>query len=252
MHPIGVDRAGATVLMQAFAISDAGDKRYATVRWDPIEQVKVQEWTVEGDRLVWPRHYAVYDVFLTQSYPNLNANDAKAAPAKIRCYSLADGKLVHELMTDFACVELDRIQGNFLLGIGYDGKWIARGNSRHYAPQPPYAYDLWDLPSREKVRVFKLTKQDPVALGPGGQYVVRVLDANTFEVHEPFVLKKAVAKVATPGRPERFEFSPNGDRVAAALSDTTVAVWDTMPWRKQVGEQLARWPRCGTTSPRMP
>jgi hypothetical protein len=148
--------------------------------------------------------------------------------------------LVHELKTDLPCVELDRIQGDFLLGTGYDSKWLTRGNTHRYTPQPPYAYDLWDLPSREKVRVFELGKQVPVVLGPGGQYVIRVLDANTFEIHEPFVLKKAVAKVATPSRPERFEFSPDGSLLAAALSDTTIVTWETTPWRRQVGEQLAR------------
>lgn len=240
MHPIGVDENGATVLMQQYVRRKFEDDRYATLRWDPIRQVKLQEWTVEGDLMGWPHYYASYDVLRKHVYPPLDRSDVKVPAAKIRCYSLADGKLVHELITDFAWVEPDRIQGNFLLGVGYASKWIQRRNSHIYTPQPPYAYNLWELPSRQKVRVFTRERKDTAALGSGGQYVLRVLDANTFEIHEPFVLKKAVATVATPCRAERFEFSPDGSRVAVALAETTILVWDTAPWRKQIAEQLAR------------
>ena len=243
MYPIGVDAGGATVLMQKFTVSNFGPvHRYPTLRWDPFRQVKLQEWTVEGGRTERPRYYAPYDVLLQQTFPQVGVNDVKVDAAKIRCYSLSDGKLVHELTTDFSCGDLDRhrIQGNFLLSIGYDSKWIKRRNTHTYAPQPPFAYDLWELPSREKVRVFELGRQAPSALGPGGLFVVRVLDTNTFAIHEPFVLRKAVTKVVTPTRAERCEFSPNGSLVAVALADTTIVVWDTTVWRKQVGERLVR------------
>ncbi len=240
MHPIGVDEAGATVLMQAFAISMGGEPRFATVRWDLAKRAKVQEWTVEGYRTEPPRHYAPYDVTLDIKYPEVGAAGKKADPATIRCYSLADGKLTHELRTEFGSVDPDRIQGNLLLGVGYDSTWIARANTIRYTPQPPFAYDLWDLPGRDKVRVFTLDQLSKVVLGPGGQYVVRVLDDHTLEIHEPFALKKAVAKVATPCRAERLEFSPDGRRVAVSLSDASVVVWDATPWRKQVDERLAQ------------
>jgi RNA polymerase sigma factor (sigma-70 family) len=240
MHPIGVDGDGATVLMQAFAISAGAGPRYATVRWDPIRQIKLQEWTVEGERMERPRYYAPYDVLIKQSIPNLGNDGGKVEASKIRCYSLTDGKTAHELKTDFPCAELDRVQGNFLLSIGYESKWIKRRNTHTYTPQPPYAYDLWELPSRKKIRVFELKKRDRAAIGPGGLFVVRVLDANTFEIYEPFVLKKAVAKVATPSRAERFEFSPSGGLTSVALADTTIVVWDTAPWRKQIDELLTR------------
>lgn len=239
MHPIGVEKDGATVLMQQYVRRKFEDDRYATLRWDPIRQVKIQEWTVEGDLMGWPHCYVSYDVLLKVVYPPLDRSDVKVPAAKIRCYSLADGKLVHELITDFAWVEPDRIQGNFLLGIGYASKWIQRRNTHTYTPQPPYAYDLWELPSRQKIRVFEQGSKDRAALGTGGQYVLRVRNDNTFEIHEPFALKKAVATVATPCRAEHFEFSPDGSRVAVALADTTILVWDTAPWRKQIAEQLA-------------
>jgi hypothetical protein len=96
------------------------------------------------------------------------------------------------------------------------------------------------VPSREKVRVFSLERQASAVLGPGGQYLLRLVGDTTVEIYEPFVLQRAVAKVATPCRPERFEFSRDGSRVAASLSDASIMVWDTTPWRVQLSEQLSR------------
>jgi hypothetical protein len=239
-HLIGVDGDGATVVMQNYTIRFPGaEPRYATLRWDPIRQVKLQQWTVEGDRMDPPRAHVPYHVLTKNTIPEVDRNDVKVEAARIRCYSLADGKVVHNLMTDFATVELDRLQDDVLLAIGFDSKWITRHNTHTYTPQPPYRYDLWELPCRDKLRVFELPRKDTVALGPGGQFVVRVLDANSFEIYEPFVLKKTVARIATPSRAERFQFTSNGKLVAVFLADTTVVVWDTTPWRKQVDEQLA-------------
>jgi hypothetical protein len=101
-------------------------------------------------------------------------------------------------------------------------------------------YDLWVLPLREKIRLFELPKSSPIVLGPGGQYFIRVLDDNSFEIHEPFVLKKAVAKIRTPSSARQFEFSPDGGRVAVSLADTTVMIFDTAAWRQQIEEQVAK------------
>src|SRR5262249_8175543 len=151
-----------------------------------------------------------------------------------------DGKLVHELQTDFVSVEPDRVQGNFLLSVGHHSKWATRGNTTSFEPQPPFAYDVWEIPGRDKVRVFEIERMVPVVLGPGAKYLIRVLESNSFEVYEPFVLKKAVVKIATTSRPEKFEFSPDGGRLAVSLSDTSIAVWDTAPWRKQIDESIAK------------
>ncbi|AMV29611.1 ECF RNA polymerase sigma factor SigE [Gemmata sp. SH-PL17] len=246
MHPISVADDGATVLMQAYAVSGAAEFRtqpefkYPTVLWDTVRKGKIREWTAVGaGRTEPPRHYAPYSVFTVQSYPNIRSDD-KPDPARLRCYSLADGKLAHELRTDFASTDPDRVQGNFLLTVGYDSKWVSRANSSRYTPQSPYAYDLWELTGRDKVRVFELDRLNPVVLGPEARFVLRLLDDNTFEVYEPFVLKKAVATISTAARPVRFEFSPDGNRVAVSLSDTSVVVWDTAPWQKQLAERLAR------------
>ncbi|QJW97436.1 sigma-70 family RNA polymerase sigma factor [Frigoriglobus tundricola] len=240
MHPLGVEDDGATVLMQAYAVSDLENLRYATIRWNSATKTKLREWTVEGNRSGTVGRYGPFDVAVAAKVPDLNKKDAKPDPARIRCYSLTDGKLVHELRTDFASLDLDRAQGNFLLATGYDSKWVALSkNSSRYAPQPPYAYDLWDLTSREKIRVFEQGWLTAVALAPGGQYVLRVLDDNAFEVYEPFALKKAVARIATPSRVEHFEFSPDGGRLAVSFADTSLAVWDTTPWQRQVTERLA-------------
>jgi RNA polymerase sigma factor (sigma-70 family) len=252
-HPIALDPDGKTVLMQWFAVSappgPAGAPvafdpnqafEYATIRWDPVKQVKLQEWVVAGSgRHTPPRHYAPYTVTEMVTYHDLNPAGKRAGPAKIRCYSLTDGRLAHELQTEYPCVDLDRIQGNFLLTEGYDSTWFTRANSSRYIPQPPFIHDLWELPTRTKVRVAETNSRVPTILGPGGQFVVRVTGETTFEIHEPFVLKQAVTTVATPARPVGFEFSADGSRVAVTLTDASVIVRDTTPWRKLIGERLA-------------
>jgi WD40 repeat protein len=253
MHPIALDPTGATVVMQSFAVSappgPAGaavafdpsqEFEYATIRWDPVKQVKLQEWVVAGSgRHTPPRHYAPYTVTEVVSYHEINPAGKRARPAKIRCYSLTEGRLLHELQTEYPCVELDRIQGNLLLTEGYDSTWVTRANSSRYNPQPPYMHDLWELPSRTKVRLFETNRRFPTVLGPAGQYVLRVTGENTVEVYEPLVLKAVVATVTPPCLPAGFEFSPDGGRVAVTLSDASVVVWDAAPWRKRIGERIA-------------
>jgi RNA polymerase sigma factor (sigma-70 family) len=253
MHPIGVDPSGKSVTMQCYAISVGGagpgaggafvpsrEYTYATLRWDPQKQAKLQEWEVMGYRTNDPRHYLPYYVTLGVHSPYVSQKDKKPDPAKIRCYSLTDGKLVHEMTTEFTGLETDRIEGPFLLACGYDSNWIKRGNTHSYRPRAPFAYDLWELPSRQKVRVFEQSEKATVVLGPAGQYVVRVVDDHTCEIVEPFVLRKAVVRVTTPSQARYFEFSPDGQRVAASLADTTLAIWDTIPWRKQLNVHLAK------------
>jgi WD40 repeat protein len=240
-HPISVDPAGKTVLMQAFVVSaPEAEERYATIRWDPVKQAKLREWTVEGSRTESPRHFAPYDVKVAMTLPDLAPDGGKGEPGRIRCYSTADGRPARELRGGFIFLEPDRVEGNFLLASGHDGAWVRRWNITRITPHPPFAYDLWELPSRDKIRVLELGKQDTVVLGPGARYVLHATGGNAFEVHEPFVLRKAVAAVATPSRPERFEFSPAGGRLAASLADTTVAVWDAGAWRAAVDRAVAR------------
>jgi RNA polymerase sigma factor (sigma-70 family) len=250
-HPIGLDADGRTVVMQAFAISappqppgtplmldPSREYTYEAIRWDPTRKAKLQDWTARGNRTTPPRHFAPYVVTLGTDTPDPGARDRKPYPARVRCYRLADGRLAHELQTDRAGVDVDRVEGNFLLAVAYDSKWITRGRTMTYAPQAPFAHDLWELPSRQKVRLFEAGEQAPVALGPGGRYVLRVVGDAGVEVYEPFVLKKAVATVAAPCRPVGFEFSPDGGRVAAALADASVVVWDATSWRDLVNERV--------------
>ena len=136
-------------------------------------------------------------------------------------------------------LEPDRLQGSFLLTTGYDGKWITRRQTMSYRPQTPIACELWELPAHDRVRAFELDKQVPAVLGPAARYVLRVRDDGAVEVYEPFVLKKVVATVAMPARPEKFEFAPDGNRVAVSLADASVAIWDTAPWRAEIDAQLA-------------
>jgi WD40 repeat protein len=252
MHPIGVDPSGTTVLMQAFAVSalpaapgapamvdTSREHTYKNIRWDPVKQKVLQEWVVTGNRFDTPRHFAPYSVTVGSAHPVFNPRAPKPDPARIRLYSLDDGKLLHELRTDHTTADLDRVQGNLLLASGYDNQWVTSGFRQFYKPQPPFAYDLWDIPNRAKLRLFEVEKYAEVALGPNGRYVLRVVDDATFEVYEPFVLKKVVAKVATTSRPETFEFSPDGRRVAVSFADASIAFWDAVAWRKQVEELVA-------------
>ncbi|HEV3436747.1 MAG TPA: hypothetical protein VG122_05270, partial [Gemmata sp.] len=254
MHPIGVDPAGTSVLMQAYGIEPlpglpgqpavidwSKEFTFKTIRWDPVKRAKLQEWVVAGNRTESPRHYAPFDITLSMEFAGPNLLTRKANPARIRCYSLTDGKLAHELQTEYTTLEADRVQGNFLLTLCCDSSWVGPdpGHST-YQPHAPFIFDLWELPSRGKVRVFEVDKQTPAILGPGGRYVIRVNDNNTFEIHEPFVLKKTVMKGTAPSRPEHFEFSPDGRRVAVSLADTSVVIWDTIPWRKQTDDLVAK------------
>jgi hypothetical protein len=195
---------------------------------------------VVGDRAEPARHNGPYTLTVGGQMPDPNVKDQKLRPAKLRLFSLADGKLAHEWTTGFGMLEPDRLQGNILLTTGYEGKWVTRGHTMSYRPQTPVAYELWELPSHDRVRVFDSDKQVPAVLGPAGRYVLRVRDDGAVEVVEPFVLKKVVATFATPARPEKFEFSPDGGRVAVSLADASVAIWDTTAWRARIDEELAK------------
>ncbi len=256
MYPIDVHPTGKLVLMQAYAISAANsnapagtptsidlsqDFSYRNVLWDPEAQKIVKDWLVHGSRTDNPRHFGRYYVTTREQYPSQFPNGPeKGAPAKIRCYSLTDGKLVHELQTDSIEPETDRIAGNFLLTRGNDGNFVRNGNIIRWNSEAPFRYDLWDIPNESKLRLFELPEQTQVILGPSGQYVLRVIDDHSFEVYEPFVLKKAVAKISTPSRARQFEFSADGKRLSVSLADTNILILDTSSWRKQIDEHVAR------------
>ena len=251
-YPVAVAPDGSEVVMQVFGISAtpgpggvmqldyANENTFKTFRWDPAKGKVLGEWTVAGDRCEPPRHYGPFTVTAGTQMPNPNQPDQKLRPAKIRCFSLADGKLVHEWTTGFGGLEIDRVQGNFLLTTGFNSKWVTTCHTMRYVPQSPVAYDLWELPSRQAVRLFELDKQTTTVLGPAGRYVLRVKDDRTVEVHEPFVLKSAVATIAVPAKPVHFEFAPDGGRVAVSLSDTSVVILDTAPWRAEIDRRLAK------------
>src|SRR5262249_8777606 len=184
-------------------------EQYATVRWDPVKQAKVQEWAVDGSRATPPRRYAPFVVAIGLNHVGPDEIGGSGTPATLRFYSPADGMLVQQISTDFVSVEPERLHGHFLLSLGHERRRTQRRNTVRFHARPPFVYELWEIPSRDKVRVFSLERQATIVLGPGGKYLIRVLDAHSFEVYEPFVLKTAVAKVATPFRAETFEFSPD-------------------------------------------
>lgn len=256
LRPISVDDSGANVLMQSSApempanpaLRGGGGaigpsqvkNRYPAIRWDPLKKSKLQEWTIDGSGAEPARHFAPYCVAIRSNTLLAPVRGKTADPATILCYSLADGKLVHELTTEFQYIHPDRIQGNFLLTEGYDRKRVQRGSSNFPADPTVLAYDLWILPLREKLRLFEQPKSTPTVLGPTGQYVIRVLDGNSFEIYEPFVLKKPVAKISTLISARQFEFSPDGGRLAVSLADTTVMIFDTAAWREEIEAQIAK------------
>jgi RNA polymerase sigma factor (sigma-70 family) len=252
-HLVAVDADASAVVLQRYAISARpappggilqldydNEERYPTIRWDPVKGKKLGEWDVVGNRTEPARHYAPYSVTIGMTQPDPNPGSKKPDPFKLRVYSMVDGTRVHELTTGYVNLEVDRLQGNFLLTEGADSKWVTRRNTMRWTPQPPIGYDLWELPARDGVRVFDLDAQATVALGPGGRYVLRVADDHAVEIVEPFVLKKAVARIATADQARHFEFSPDGSRVAVSLADASVVIWDTAPWRARIAEALGR------------
>lgn len=251
--PIAVEPDGSSVVMQVYTVSSirgapggpvdidtSKEFTFHTTRWDPVKNTSLGEWLVTGHRVDTVRRYAPYAVSLGVDTGDYSNKDKKCQPAKVRCYSLADGKLAHEWTTGFAGIDVDRVQGNFLLTTDYESKWITRGPTLTFAPQPPFAYDVWEIPTGQGVRVFETDRQVTAVLGPSGQYVLRVRDDGAVEVHEPFVLKKAVTTVSAGSRPQQFEFAPDGGRVAVSLADTSVAVWDTAAWQAAIDAEVAK------------
>jgi RNA polymerase sigma factor (sigma-70 family) len=251
-HLVAIDPDGSTVVMQVYTISTAragpggvmqldyaNENRFKTIRWDTVRNTKLGEWDVVGDREEPSRHFGPFTVTIGAVQPDPNETNQKRPPAKLRCFSLADGKLVHEWTTPFSTIDVERLQGNFLLSFGYQGKWVTHGRTITWRPATKVAYDLWEVPSHEAVRIFELDAEAPIVPSPHGRFVMRVKDDRTVEIFEPFVLKKAIATVTPPARPEKFEFSPDGKRLAVSLADTSVLVWDTAPWLARIDEQLA-------------
>jgi RNA polymerase sigma factor (sigma-70 family) len=251
MYPIGIDPSGTAVTMQTYAVSsraapgggpvnfDETAFVFPTVRWDPVKKARLGSWSVAGQRTEPPRHYAPYCVTIDQVFPDPAKKDPR--PATLRCYSAADGRLLQELPTAFPSADPDRVQNHLLLSLGYDSKWVKLGaNSMQYQPQAPFAYDLWDVPTRGRVRLFDLDARVPVVLGPDGEYLLKTEGDRTVTVHEPFVLKGAVTTFPVPGQPVRIEFAPDGGRVAMSFADASVVVWDTQPWRAAIHAALAK------------
>jgi RNA polymerase sigma factor (sigma-70 family) len=238
MKLIGIDEENCNIIIQIYEENNQGHLEYFTFRWDSLKRRKLQEWKVEGNRFEPTGYYDPYYVTSVPAIGSIGSDPLKPNPAKIHCYSLTDGKLIHELITGFAFNHLCGIQGNFLLSESYNTDWVR--HTRRYAVEPPIAYDYWELPSREKIRLSEQEKFSMVALGPKGEYVVRIRDNHSFEIYEPLVLKKAVVKVNTPSGVNQWEFSPDGSRLAGSLSDTTILIWDTAPWRKEISEQITK------------
>jgi len=252
--PIAVESDGSSVVMQVYTVSGPpgapgggapasdtfAEHTFHTTRWDPVKRTSLGEWVVTGNYVVNVRHFAPYAVSLGVEQAEYNEKEKKLQPAKVRCYSLVDGKLAHEWTTGFAGLDTDRVQGNFLLTTGYESKWIAQGRTFSFPPQPPFAYDVWEISTGQGVRVFDLDRQATAVLGPRGQYVLRVRDDGAVDIYEPFVLKKAVATVNAAARPQQFEFAPDGGRVAVSLADTSLTIWDTTPWRTAIDAAVAK------------
>jgi RNA polymerase sigma factor (sigma-70 family) len=247
-HLIGVAPDGSKVLMQAFGVergpgvaADGDEDHFRTVWWDPVNNKVTGQFDVAGYRMDSPQHFSPYVVMLKLDIPDPNGPNMyrKADTAKIRCYSVADGTIVHQWTTGFNMIDVDRIQGNFLLAAGYDSKWMTRDRTLTYTQQAPVVHELWELPSRDRVRLFETEKPATAALGPDGRFVLRVRDDGNVDVYEPFVLKKAIETLKPSARPMKFEFSADGRRVAASLADTSVVLWETAPWLRQIDEQIA-------------
>ena len=249
MHPIGVDDSGAAVLMQGVvtmptpALGGAGgarvENKQQAIRWNPMQKTKLQEWTIDG----------------SGAEPRTTMPLIPSPSGPIRCLLLGEEK--QRTRRRFFATRSPtanwfmnwRRNSSTSIPIGFRVTSFSprdttenECNAAHsnFAVDPTVlAYDLWVLPLREKLRLFELSKSTPMILGPAGQYLIRVLDDNSFEIHEPFVLKKAVAKISTPSRARQFEFSPDGGRVAVSFADTTVMIFDTAPWRQQIEEQIA-------------
>ena len=193
--PIGLEPDGSSVVMQVYTVSappgPAGaaaqidtsrEYTFHTTRWDPINQKSLKEWVVTGQRTHEQQRFGPYSVNLGIEHPDWENRTRKQAPARVRLYSRADGKLAHQLDTGFSGVDADRIQGNFLLATGYDNQFVTRGPHMSHVPKPPFAYDVWELPSRQAVRLFESNERATVALGPSGQYVLRVREDGAVEV----------------------------------------------------------------------
>lgn len=253
--PIAVEPDGSSVVMQVYTVSgppgaipgggaamvDAiAEYTFHTTRWDPVKKTSLREWEVAGHRVDSVRRYAPYAMSLSVENGDYGNKEKKLRSAKVRCYSLVDGRLAHEWTTGFAGIEADRIQENFLLTIGYESKWITRGNTLTFAAQPPFAYDVWEISTGQGVRVFERDQHETAVLGPRGQYVLRVREDGAVDVYEPFVLKKAVATISAASRPQQFEFAPDGGRVAVSLADTSLTIWETAPWRTAIEAAIAK------------
>ena len=233
-HPVAVAPDGSAVLMRQFATKD-GRPSYGGGWWDPAKGVRAGGWAIDGQRAGPPRHFEGYEVTVQSG-----GQDPKTAPAHVRCYATADGVLAADLASPFAWVDPVGVRGPLLLTESYDYKTFRRGSHGWTKPAPPFAFDLWELPTRAPVRLFELPARGAVGFAPGGGYVLRVADDRTAEVYEPFALKAVVASFATPARVHGFEFAPDGGRVAGSLADCTIAVWDTAAWQAEIDAQLAK------------
>jgi hypothetical protein len=240
MVPIALDEKGEQVTLQAYAISGFEDPKYPTVVWNFAEKKKVKEWVCTGGRFDAIGRYGPFNPFVKRTSAIITPTGLnERQPAKIRLHSLSEGTLKHEFSVEFTDVELDRIAGRFLFSTGYNHEYVTVGKRDEYRAKAPFAYDLWELPTGEKLRILSLEKYQTVAFSPRGDVVFRLVDG-AVELYEPLVLKKSLLTIREKQKIEKIDFSNDGKSVGFGLSDGTIAIHPLEPWLKQAESELRK------------
>ncbi len=161
----------------------------------------------------------------------------------VATYWKGEGATVWDAQTGRRAVALDlmedgSIDGSVILAFSPDGRWLATACQRRLV--------IWEVEGWKRVQVTSLQRQDLGGRGidwsPQGDFLACTLDGRA--VHLLDRASGRVLAVLTPPQPRiinHLRFSPDGSRLAVALKDQSIQLWDLRALRRELAAlQLER------------
>jgi WD40 repeat protein len=165
------------------------------------------------------------------------------ANSLVRVWDARSGDLVRTLP----------MPGRALVTFSPDGRWLATSSSE---------YQLWEvgswLPKGPAVLGHPVPEWNCTTFSPDGRVMARKLDARKIQLVETLT-EKPLGMLEAPDSIVlgRFQFSPDGTRLAAFRGDQQMQLWDLRLLRQQLAAMNLDWdmppyPLAGKADPDMP
>jgi WD40 repeat protein len=118
-----------------------------------------------------------------------------------------------------------------------DGRWLATSSSE---------YQLWELgswqPRGPPKPGYELPEWNYTAFSPDSRIMARTVDGHSIQLLETLT-EKPLATLEAPvaSGVAKFQFSPDGSRLAAVQHDQQLQLWDLRALRQELGQMQLDW-----------